>query len=51
MKLAKEDPEKRFNGLYRLLRQPEFLMLGKTKIQRNKGANTPGQMDGNRSAS
>jgi group II intron reverse transcriptase/maturase len=41
-KLAKGDPEKRFNRLYRLLRQPEFLMLAKTKIQRNKGANTPG---------
>jgi group II intron reverse transcriptase/maturase len=41
-KLAKGDPEKRFNRLYRLLRQPEFLMLAKSKIQRNKGANTPG---------
>jgi len=41
-KLAKGEPEKRFNRLYRLLRQPEFLMLAKTKIQRNKGANTPG---------
>jgi RNA-directed DNA polymerase len=41
-KLAKGDSEKRFNRLYRLLRQPEFLMLARTKIQRNKGANTPG---------
>jgi RNA-directed DNA polymerase len=41
-KLAKGDPEKRFNRLYRLLRQPELLMLAKAKIQGNKGANTPG---------
>jgi group II intron reverse transcriptase/maturase len=41
-KLAKGDPEKRFNRLYRLLRQPGFLMLAKTKIQGNKGAKTPG---------
>ena len=26
-KLAKEDPEKRFNRLYRLVRQEQFLML------------------------
>lgn len=41
-KLAKEDPEKRFNRLYRLLRRPEFLLLAKGKIQGNKGARTPG---------
>lgn len=41
-KLAKEDPAKRFNRLYRLLYQPELLMYAKTKVERNKGANTPG---------
>lgn len=41
-KLAKEDPTHRFNRLYRLLRQEEFLMLAKDRIARNKGANTPG---------
>ena len=41
-KLARDEPAKRFNRLYRLLRQPEFLMLAKTKVQSNKGANTPG---------
>lgn len=41
-KLARDDPDKRFNRLHRLLRQPEFLMLAKAKIQSNKGANTPG---------
>jgi retron-type reverse transcriptase len=41
-KLAKEEPEKRFNRLYRLLYQPELLMYAKTKVERNKGANTPG---------
>lgn len=41
-KLAKEDPQKRFNRLYRLLRQPEFLLLALEKIQGNKGVRTPG---------
>jgi RNA-directed DNA polymerase len=41
-KLAQANPEKRFNRLYRLLRQPEFLMLAKAKVKGNKGANTPG---------
>ena len=41
-KLAKGDPEKRFDRLYRLLRQPGFLMLAKSKIQGNKGSKTPG---------
>ncbi len=41
-KLAKEDPTRRFNRLYRLLRQEQFLMLAKERIAQNKGANTPG---------
>jgi RNA-directed DNA polymerase len=41
-KLAKEDPTHRFNRLYRLLRQEEFLLLAKDRIARNKGANSPG---------
>ena len=41
-KLAKEEPEKRFNRLYRLLYPPELLKFAKTKVERNKGANTPG---------
>jgi len=41
-KLAKEDPTRRFNRLYRLLRQEQFLMLAKETIAHNKGANTPG---------
>ena len=41
-KLAKEDTEKRFNRLHRLLCQPEFLLLAKTRVEKNKGANTPG---------
>jgi group II intron reverse transcriptase/maturase len=41
-KLAKENPQKRFNRLYRLLRQPAFLMLAKAKVRGNRGANTPG---------
>jgi group II intron reverse transcriptase/maturase len=41
-KLAKEDPTRRFNRLYRLLRQEEFLALAKQRIAKNKGANTPG---------
>jgi group II intron reverse transcriptase/maturase len=41
-KLARDEPDKRFSRLYRLLRQPEFLMLAKAKVQSNKGANTPG---------
>jgi group II intron reverse transcriptase/maturase len=41
-KLAQEDPEKRFNRLYRLLRQEQFLMLAKQRIANNKGARTPG---------
>lgn len=41
-KLAKEDPNRRFNSLTRLLRQVEFLALAKERITHNKGANTPG---------
>jgi len=41
-KLAKEDPTRRFNRLYRLLRQEQFLMQAKERIAHNKGANTPG---------
>jgi group II intron reverse transcriptase/maturase len=41
-KLAKEDPTRRFDRLYRLLRQEQFLMLAKDRIAKNKGANTPG---------
>jgi group II intron reverse transcriptase/maturase len=41
-KLAREDPTRRFNRLYRLLRQESFLMLAKEQIAHNKGANTPG---------
>ncbi len=41
-KLAQENPAKRFNRLYRLLRQPDFLLLARAKVERNQGANTPG---------
>jgi RNA-directed DNA polymerase len=41
-KLAKEDPNKRFNRLYRLLRQEILLVLARQRIANNKGARTPG---------
>jgi group II intron reverse transcriptase/maturase len=41
-KLAKEDHDKRFNRLYRLLRQEQFLEIAKQGIANNKGARTPG---------
>ncbi|MBL7162168.1 MAG: group II intron reverse transcriptase/maturase [Anaerolineales bacterium] len=41
-KLAKEDHEKRFNRLYRLLRQEQFLAYARASIAGNKGAHTPG---------
>ena len=41
-KLAKEDPTRRFNRLYRLLRQEQFLALAKSQVANNKGARTPG---------
>jgi len=40
-KLA-QDPQKRFDRLYRLLRSPGFLTLAKERIAGNKGAQTPG---------
>lgn len=40
--LAQQYPEKRFDRLYRLLRQPALLALAKAKIESNQGANTPG---------
>lgn len=41
-KLAEEDPTRRFERLYRLLRQEACLMLAKQRISSNKGASTPG---------
>ena len=41
-KLAKEDPNKRFDRLYRLLYQEEFLIHAKRSIANNQGARTPG---------
>ena len=41
-KLAEGDPTKRFDRLYRLLRQGELLALAKERIAKNKGAQTPG---------
>jgi hypothetical protein len=41
-KLAKEDKTRRFDRLYRLLRQEPFLVMAKQRIAKNKGANTPG---------
>ena len=41
-KLAKEDPDKRFDRLYRLLYQEEFLIHAKRSITNNQGARTPG---------
>ncbi len=41
-KLATQDPQKRFDRLYRLLRQSTFLVLAQERIARNTGANTPG---------
>jgi group II intron reverse transcriptase/maturase len=41
-KLAKEDPNKRFNRLYRLLCQEKFLTYARASITSNKGARTPG---------
>ena len=39
---AKGDPSKRFDRLYRLLRQPGLLAIAKGRIAGNKGAKTPG---------
>lgn len=41
-KLAEGDPTKRFDRLYRLLRQGGLLALAKERITKNKGAQTPG---------
>jgi group II intron reverse transcriptase/maturase len=41
-KLAKEDTTRRFNRLYRLLRQETFLTLAQLRVATNKGAHTPG---------
>jgi group II intron reverse transcriptase/maturase len=41
-KLAAADPKKRFEKLYRLLRQPNFLALARERIAGNAGAQTPG---------
>src|SRR6266508_3752784 len=40
--LAKGEPNKRFDRLYRLLRQPGLLNTSKERIANNKGAQTPG---------
>ena len=41
-KLATQDPTKRFDRLYRLVYQPQLLMLAKARIAGNTGARTPG---------
>ena len=41
-KLAKQDPIKRFDRLYRLLRQSQLLAIAKGRIANNTGADTPG---------
>lgn len=41
-KLAKGDRTKRFDRLYRLLRQAKLLFFAKARIAGNKGAQTPG---------
>src|SRR5215470_10238834 len=45
--LARHDPAKRFDRLYRLLRHPTLLALAKDRIAANHGAQTPG-VDGQR---
>ena len=46
-KLAEQDANKRFNRLYRLVRQSGLLALARERIAGNKGAQTPG-IDGER---
>jgi len=46
-KLAEQDANKRFNRLYRLVRQSGLLALARERIAGNKGAQTPG-VDGER---
>jgi len=41
-KLAKEDPNKRFDRLYRLLRHGSLLAIAREKIAGNRGSKTPG---------
>ena len=41
-KLAKEDPEKRFDRLYRLLRHSSLLAIAREKIAGNRGSKAPG---------
>ena len=41
-KLAKGDPQKRFDRLYRLLKQESLLSIARARIAGNKGAQTPG---------
>jgi len=41
-KLAEQDANKRFNRLYRLVRQSGLLALARERIAGNKGAQTPG---------
>lgn len=41
-KLAKEDPDKRFDRLYRLLRRGSLLAIAREKIAGNRGSKTPG---------
>jgi len=45
--LARQDPTKRFDRLYRLLRHSTLLALAKDRIAANHGAQTPG-VDGQR---
>jgi group II intron reverse transcriptase/maturase len=46
-KLAEQDANKRFNRLYRLVRQSGLLALARERIAGNKGSQTPG-VDGER---
>lgn len=41
-RLAKADPNKRFNRLFREIARPDFLMFAFEQIKDNKGSNTPG---------
>ena len=41
-KLARQNPTKRFDRLYRLLCQGALLAIAKARIASNKGAHTPG---------
>lgn len=41
-KLAEADPERRFNKLYKLVSEPEMLLMAWDKCRQNKGSRTPG---------